>query len=95
MSRYTFEGSRTGLTIVVGWDNPLRTFFAQVWEGSGPPAGNLLLWVGIRPDVVHTVEALAERVSTFGDIPEEIALHLEDDYERRVEPSALQQLLAR
>ena len=95
MSRYTFEGNTTGLTVVVGWDNPLRTFFAQVWEGSGPPAGTLLLWVGIGPDVVLTVEALAERVAPFGDIPEAIVERLEDDYERRVEPSALQQLLAR
>jgi hypothetical protein len=25
MSRYTFEGNRPGLSIVVGWDNPLKT----------------------------------------------------------------------
>ena len=46
MSRYTFTGNRSQLRIVVGWDRPLQTYFAQVWDGGELEAGNLLLWAG-------------------------------------------------
>jgi hypothetical protein len=32
MSRYCIPSQRPGLTVVVGWDNPLRTLFAQVFN---------------------------------------------------------------
>jgi hypothetical protein len=30
MSRYSIPAQQPGLTAIVGWDNPLTTFFAQV-----------------------------------------------------------------
>jgi len=30
MSRYSIPALQPGLTVTVGWDNPLTTFFAQV-----------------------------------------------------------------
>jgi hypothetical protein len=89
MSRYTFAGHRPELSIVVGWDNPLRTYFAQVWEGGGPPKGELRLWVGIGLDRVLTVETLAGLLAPYGDIPRRVVSQLEDDQER----STLQRLL--
>ena len=32
MSRYTFNGGEPRHKVVVGWDNPLETFFLQVWD---------------------------------------------------------------
>jgi hypothetical protein len=30
MSRYSIPAQQPGLTVIVGWDNPLATFFAQI-----------------------------------------------------------------
>ena len=93
MSRYTFEGNRPELSIVVGWDNPLKTYFAQVWDGGGPGQGELRLWVGAGRDRVPTAEALAELVAPYGDIPADVLEQLEEDYELRTGPTPLQRLL--
>jgi hypothetical protein len=87
MSRYTFTGHRPALSIVVGWDKPLRTYFAQVWEGGGPPAGELRLWVGAGLDRVLTVETLAGLLAPYGDIPKRLVSRLEDDQDRSHEPT--------
>ena len=34
MSRYHIPAQDPGLTVIVGWDNPLTTFFAQVFDPS-------------------------------------------------------------
>jgi len=95
VSRYTFEGNRPALSIVVGWDNPLKTYFAQVWDGGGQEKGDLKLWVGAGADKVPTPEALAELVAPYGDIPAEVLAQLEEDYEVRRAPTLLQSLLSK
>jgi hypothetical protein len=92
MSRYKFEGNRPEFSIVVGWDNPLGSYFAQVWDGGELEEGNLRLWVGAGADKVPTVEALAGLVASYGIIPAEVLARLEADYEERVAPTALQRL---
>ena len=39
--QHTYLASKRGRhwRIVVGWDNPLKTYFAQVWDGGGPGQG--------------------------------------------------------
>jgi hypothetical protein len=39
---------KPGLTVVVGWDNPLGTFFAQVQrqQDDDEPRDPILLWIG-------------------------------------------------
>jgi hypothetical protein len=95
MSRYTFAGHRPELSIVVGWDHPLKTYFAQVWEGGDPPKGELRLWVGAGLHRVLTVEALAWLVVPYGDIPERVVSQLEDDQERSRTLSGWWRALAR
>ena len=34
MSRYTIPAQDPALSIIVGWDNPLQTFFAQAFDPS-------------------------------------------------------------
>jgi hypothetical protein len=34
MSRYSIPAQDPDLTVIVGWDNPLVTFFAQVFDPS-------------------------------------------------------------
>lgn len=95
MSRYTFEGNRQGLSIVVGWDNPLKTYFAQVWDGGGAGQGELRLWVGAGRDRVPTAEVLAELVAPYGEVPADVLTQLDEDYELRMGPAPLQGLLSK
>jgi hypothetical protein len=69
-------GNKRNLRIVVGWDRPLQTYFAQVWDGGKLEKGNLLLWVGAAPPPVETVEQLAELLAPFGTIPNDVASQL-------------------
>jgi hypothetical protein len=95
MSRYTFEGNRQGLSIVVGWDNPLKTYLAQVWDGGGPGQGELRLWVGAGCDRVPTAEMLAELVAPYGEVPADVLAQLDENYELRTGSAPLQGLLSK
>lgn len=81
MSRHTFTGDKPNLRIVVGWDRPLRSYFAQVWDGGELEAGELLLWAGAGPEPVPTTDALAELLAPFGGIPGEVLDRLRDEEE--------------
>jgi hypothetical protein len=72
-------------TIVVGWDNPLQTFFAQVWPGHDEEAwgDEPELWAGCRVAEVPTVEALAELLKPCAELPAEVVTLLRRDCERR------------
>ena len=50
MSRHTVPCLYSGFTVVVGWDNPLSTFFAQVSrDDAGEDDDPLVLWLGTEP----------------------------------------------
>jgi hypothetical protein len=56
MSRYSIPAQQPGLTVIVGWDNPLTTFFAQVFDPSiEEDAAACLLWIGTTPEAIPTV----------------------------------------
>lgn len=95
MSRYTFEGNRPEFSIVVGWDNPLESYFAQVWDGGELEKGNLRLWAGAGPERVTTVATLAMLVAPYGQIPAEILAQLAEEYGQRVGPTILQRLYSK
>ena len=60
-------------TIVLGWDNPLQTFFAQVWPGHDDDAWEEpLLWVGCLAGELATIDALTGALEPFGEIPEDL-----------------------
>jgi hypothetical protein len=80
MSRHEIPARDQALSVVVGWDNPLQTFFAQV---ARPERGDdededdpVLLWVGTEPREVITVEDLARHLAPFADLATEIAEQL-------------------
>ena len=93
MSRYTFTGNRPNFHVLVGYDRPLQTFFAQVWDTSEPENPELLLWAGAGPEPVRYVEALAELLAPFGEIPEEVAAKLWADFGEQCEKLAPFKLL--
>ncbi len=88
MSRYEIPARDPNLHVFVGWDNPLKTFFAQVIR----PApiyddehddenedDTMVLWVGTEPCAVVTVEDLAKHLTPFADIASDIVAQLRAD----------------
>src|SRR6266849_4677491 len=60
MSRHTIAALHSQHTCVVGYDPPLGTFFAQLWDQSIPAAEEqVVLWVGTTLEEIPTVQALA------------------------------------
>jgi hypothetical protein len=83
MSRYKF--TTPAHTVVIGWDNPLQTFFAQVWPGhSDRNREEPLLWVGCFAGQITTIDALAEVLEPFAEIPDDVAARLGVDYDQRI-----------
>ncbi len=80
MSRYAFPAlDDDALAVTVGWDPPLRTFFAQVEPPGSCGCHDLLLWVGTTDCEITDVTQLARAVSEWGDIPSEVRWQLEED----------------
>lgn len=80
MSRHEFTGNRPNLQIVVGWDRPLDTYFAQVWDGGELEEGNLLLWLGADLERVE-IDDLAAELAPFGGIPAQVLDQLREEEE--------------
>lgn len=60
MSRYVIEENERR-EVVVGWDDPMGTFFAQIFVPEKPGLGKeeeLLWWIGCRMREVTTIEGL-------------------------------------
>lgn len=94
MSRYTFAGNDLRHRIVVGWDDPLQSFFGQVedlaYETNGavidPQAmigdceeEGLLVWVGADGVPILDVNQLVAAVAAYGTIPEGVLVKLRAD----------------
>lgn len=80
---YTLEVSKTTAALV-GWDNMLQTFFAQlymldehgervdVYEKDGEEESGTLFWVGTSPNEIRTVDQLESLINKRFIIPKEI-----------------------
>jgi hypothetical protein len=80
MSRYTIAALHPQHTCVVGYDPPLGTFFAQVWDQTIPAAEEqLVLWVGTALEEIPTVHALATALSAYAVIPPDVWRRLESE----------------
>jgi hypothetical protein len=97
MSRYDIPTRAPGLLAVVGWDNPLQTYFGQVLrpETADYDDDNVLLWVGAAPREVITVEDLARHLAPFAELAPQVADQLRADRAAKLEhsPTAVQQVL--
>jgi hypothetical protein len=82
-SRYRLAGRRKSVTVIVGWDNPLSTFYAQVWDVpdgvTDIEAGRLLLWAGCSLNEIDRVEYLAELLRPYACVPGTLIERLERD----------------
>jgi len=79
-TRFRLKGRKPSVTVIVGWDRPMTTFFAQVWDAPGEDShyedGNLLLWLGTSFSEVRKVDDLTAAVEPFVTLPAELTAKL-------------------
>ena len=91
MSRSSIPAQQPGLTVIVGWDNPLTTFFAQVFDPSiEEDVDACLLWIGTAPEAIPTVAALQAQLTSWATIPPAILDCLTRDQHAATPPTPLQ-----
>ena len=97
MSRHTVPPKSSGTTVVVGWDNPLQSYFAQVireQDGGGVDDDDdpVLLWLGASHHEHLTPDSLAEPLRPYADLDQELLAQLRSDRAEAAErkPSHLQ-----
>jgi hypothetical protein len=107
MPQYTFRGKEEYIGIVVGWDNPLETFFVQVWDERSRSQlelddeeevydeGVLCLWAGTWQGEIPDLDSLVQLVEPHGQIPDEILERLRMDFESRRPPAPLQRYVGK
>jgi hypothetical protein len=91
MSRYRIPAQNPALTVVVGWDNPLQTLFAQVFDPSIEDEEEAdLLWIGTALQEITTVAALQAQLAGWATIPADIVDRLTRDQHAATPPTPLQ-----
>jgi hypothetical protein len=91
MSRYSIPAQDPALTVIVGWDNPLMTFFAQVFNPSiADDDEACVLWIGAAPEAIPTVAALQAQLAGWATMPVDIVDRLRRDQHAATPPTPLQ-----
>src|SRR5215831_16579880 len=91
MSRSSIPAQDPRLQVVVGWDNPLVTLFAQVFDPSiEEDEEACLLWIGTAPEAIPTVAALQAQLVGWATIPADIVDRLLHDQHAATPPTPLQ-----
>jgi len=76
MSRHEIFARNPAHKVIVGWHNPLQTYFVQVidrvWESVGDDKRRMLLWAGRRSNELYHVDQLARKLATFADLTPEM-----------------------
>lgn len=94
MGRSRIPANNPNQHIILGWDKPLETFFAQVYDSTVDEDENPILWLGATPgDEINSVEQLQDRLSQSGYlsyIPPSTQLELARQQKESEPPSPLQ-----
>lgn len=93
MSRYVFEKKGTQGIYVVGWDNPLQTFFAEEFEDISDDMPKWETMMMTQKFVDFAKFSAHFTANTGALIPSEVQEELQRDFQRRSTPSALQQMI--
>ena len=87
MSRYELQPRADASGVVgaaVGWDRPLQTFFAQVFERDADGEDHATLWIGTEPGELASPEAAIALVAVAAVIPADLASQLATDRDASV-----------
>ncbi|GLY08285.1 hypothetical protein [Actinoplanes sp. NBRC 101535] len=75
MSRHTVPADTDGIEIIVGWDVPQATFFAQAWDRrrlADDPAAELV-WIGTEYREIQDPQTVLDAIKPWATIPEGLA----------------------
>jgi hypothetical protein len=76
MSRHEIPARKKARKVIVGWHQPLQTYFVQVidrrWEAAGDDNRRVLLWVGKRSNELCDVDQLVRKLAKFADLTPEV-----------------------
>lgn len=84
MSRYELQPKSYTprvASVVVGWDRPLNTFFAQVFMKSGVPGDEpeATIWEGTELGQIQSAAEALALIDAYADVPADMAARLEVD----------------
>ena len=92
MSRHSIPAYDQNHFVVVGWDAPLTTFFAQVEDLTiSDEQKALLLWIGDSALAIPTINQLQAEIAPYATIPTEVIEQLQAGYDQAWAPSPMQQ----
>ena len=93
MSRYPIAAYDPKYIVVVGWDAPMTTFFAQVEDLTINDEENdpIVFWIGDKDMAIPTISQLESEIAPYATISTEIIEQLQADYEQAWAPSPTQQ----
>jgi hypothetical protein len=82
MSRHEIPGFSPANKVIVGWDNPMQTFFMQVIDRKKENAGKdekFVSWRGTALREIYEVEDLRRRLSPYADLTRKMGSALYGD----------------
>ena len=82
MSRHVLRPVNPAHSVTVGWDRPLRTFFAQVIDETADEDsdGWTVLWIGCTYEEVPRPELAVKAVEGYAMISPELVQELRDEW---------------
>ena len=77
MSRHEIPGRKLGTTVAVGWDQPMLTFFVQVYDPSAEEGPSV--WLGGKPRELYDLDDLKRAIRRHADLTPELVRTLYRD----------------
>jgi hypothetical protein len=78
VSRHQLPAKNPRYEVFVGWDPPLQTYFAQVFDGEGEPDEQPFIWLGADGRRVPWLE-IAAALAPYASVSRELVAVLLDD----------------
>jgi len=85
MSQYNLQGKRPAVKVLLGWDRPLHSYFATIYDADKPPLypeeSDATRHVGLlgEPYGIESATDLAALIADDVDIPAPVMAQLADD----------------
>lgn len=82
MSRHEIPALNPAHKVIVGWDHPLLTYFAQVIDRAKQDVGDddkFVLWIGCSRREIYEIPTLVARLRPYAVLPFDIRTTLYGD----------------
>ena len=80
MSRHSIPAFDQRYKIIVGWDLPMRTYFAQVQDIDAiEREDRIRVWIGTSFDEIQAPDVLREPIAAYGTLTDDMLARLRAD----------------